>query len=284
MLNLCGAKWTPRFVDFFNGETRTAEYRAKVNEMGEVPVLEHAGKRLSQSGVILHYLADHFRKFQGEKLETLRWLLWDNHKLTSYIATLRYFMVTFVKTGETAGHRVPARTHQGLARDPRPAPEEAAVHRRRPALDRRFLRVRLSVLARRVRRELDGVPGDRRLARAHQGPAGLGASLRADARPPAAGEEDMTSRSTSSARRQFHVEDEPVDISIYGWEDWVTLRPVLDDGGGGVLPGVHALRAERLGRLDRGDRALLPGGGGVHRRRRCRCARTTTSRSTSSTA
>jgi glutathione S-transferase len=100
MLSLCGAKWEPRFVDFFNGETRTAEYRANVNEMGEVPVLEHAGKRLSQSGVILHYLADHFRKFQGEKLETLRWLLWDNHKLTSYIATLRYF-IQFMKTGET---------------------------------------------------------------------------------------------------------------------------------------------------------------------------------------
>jgi glutathione S-transferase len=101
MLNLCGAKWEPRFVDFFNGETRTPEYRASINEMGEVPVLEHGGRRLSQSGVILHYLADHFRKFQGEdRLEVLRWILWDNHKLTSYIATLRFF-IQFQKTGET---------------------------------------------------------------------------------------------------------------------------------------------------------------------------------------
>ena len=38
MLNLCGAKWTPRFVDFFNGETRTPEYRKNVNEMGEAPL------------------------------------------------------------------------------------------------------------------------------------------------------------------------------------------------------------------------------------------------------
>ena len=34
MLALCGADWEPRFVDFFNGETRTPEYRAE-NEMGE---------------------------------------------------------------------------------------------------------------------------------------------------------------------------------------------------------------------------------------------------------
>jgi glutathione S-transferase len=100
MLQLCGAKWQPRFVDFFNGETRTPEYRANINEMGEVPVLEHAGRRLTQSGAILHYLADHFGKFQDEKLEVLRWILWDNHKLTSYIATLRFF-VQFQKTGET---------------------------------------------------------------------------------------------------------------------------------------------------------------------------------------
>jgi glutathione S-transferase len=101
MLNLCGAKWEPRFVDFFNGETRTPEYREKINEMGEVPVLEHGAKRLSQSGVILHYLADHFGKYQGEdKLEVLRWMLWDNHKLTSYIATLRFF-IQFQKSGET---------------------------------------------------------------------------------------------------------------------------------------------------------------------------------------
>jgi glutathione S-transferase len=107
MLNLCGAKWTPRFVDFFNGETRTPEYRASVNEMGEVPVLEHREKRLSQSGVILRYLSSVYEKFGGknedQEREILRWILWDNHKLTSYIATLRY-MVTLAKVGEPQVH------------------------------------------------------------------------------------------------------------------------------------------------------------------------------------
>jgi glutathione S-transferase len=103
MLNLCGADWAPRFVDFFNGETRTPAFRA-INVMGEVPVLEHRGKRLTQSGVILDYLAEHFSKFGAgdadERREILRWLLFDNHKLTSYTATLRYLM-TLAKTGET---------------------------------------------------------------------------------------------------------------------------------------------------------------------------------------
>jgi len=105
MLNLCGAKWKPRFVDFFNGETRTPEYRKNVNEMGEAPVLEFGGRRMSQSGVILDYLASVFGKFgwkdEERRREILRWLLWDNHKFTSYIGTLR-FLVRFQKTGETA--------------------------------------------------------------------------------------------------------------------------------------------------------------------------------------
>ena len=101
MLQLCGAKWEPRFVDFFGGETRTPQYRTEINEMGEAPVLEHGGRRLAQSGVILHYLADHFGKLQGaDKLEVLRWILWDNHKLTSYVGTLR-FLIQFQKTAET---------------------------------------------------------------------------------------------------------------------------------------------------------------------------------------
>jgi glutathione S-transferase len=92
-LELAGADWKPRFVDFFNGETRTPAYR-EINVMGEVPVLEHKGARLSQSGVILDYLIGQLGLFgwkdEAERREVLRWLLWDNHKLTSYTATFRF--------------------------------------------------------------------------------------------------------------------------------------------------------------------------------------------------
>jgi glutathione S-transferase len=104
MLELCRLKWEPRRVDFFNGETRTPEYRRDVNEMGEVPVLLHGEKRFTQSGVILDYLAEQARKFgpksEDERREILRWTLFDNHKLTANLATLR-FLIRFAKTGET---------------------------------------------------------------------------------------------------------------------------------------------------------------------------------------
>jgi len=93
MLELAGADWSPRFVDYFSGETRTPAYRA-INVMGEVPVLEHRGRTLSQSGVILDYLAQATGQFgwrgDDERREVLRWLLFDNHKLTSYTATYRF--------------------------------------------------------------------------------------------------------------------------------------------------------------------------------------------------
>ena len=104
MLELAGADWSPRFVDYFGGETRTPEYRA-INVMGEVPVLEHDGVSLSQSGVILDYLAQRFPAFtaqgESERREVLRWLLFDNHKLTSYTATYR-FMRAFASHPEPA--------------------------------------------------------------------------------------------------------------------------------------------------------------------------------------
>jgi glutathione S-transferase len=100
MLNLIGADWEVRFVDFFNGETRTPEFRTNVNEMGEVPVLVHGGKKLTQSGVILTYLAEHSGKFrpegEDEQLEALRWLLFDNQKVNGFLGPYR-FLRNFAK-------------------------------------------------------------------------------------------------------------------------------------------------------------------------------------------
>jgi glutathione S-transferase len=94
LLRALNQAWEPKFVDYMNGVTRTGEWREGTNEMGEVPVLDDGARRLTQSGVILTYLAAKHGAFGGasedERLEVLRWLLFDNHKFTSYFATYRF--------------------------------------------------------------------------------------------------------------------------------------------------------------------------------------------------
>jgi len=97
MLELCGADWRPEGIAFFAGETRSPEFRDR-NVMGEAPVLVHhradGDFSLSQSGAILTYLSRHFGRFghetEAEDYEIMRWILFDNHKLTSYTATARF--------------------------------------------------------------------------------------------------------------------------------------------------------------------------------------------------
>ena len=107
MLNLIGADWQPIFVDFFKaGVQRTAEYRSDVNEMGEVPVLIHGTKKLSQSGVILLYLAERSGKFlphgEDERLEALRWILFDNQKVGGYLGPCRFLYLITKPRGDQA--------------------------------------------------------------------------------------------------------------------------------------------------------------------------------------
>ena len=97
-LTFADMEWEPVFVDFFNGATRTPEFRA-INEMGEVPVLIDGETTLTQSGVILDYISSKTGKLGGrsaaERREVLRWLFWDNHKLSTQIGTAR-FLANFV--------------------------------------------------------------------------------------------------------------------------------------------------------------------------------------------
>ncbi len=107
MLNLIGADWEPIFVDFFKGGVqRTPEFRIRVNEMGEAPVLVHDARTLSQSGVILTYLAKRSGKFapqgEDEELETLRWLLFDNQKVNGFLGPYR-FLRNFAKPAGDPG-------------------------------------------------------------------------------------------------------------------------------------------------------------------------------------
>ena len=96
MLNLIGAEWKPVWVDFFKGAARTPEFRSEVNEMGEVPVLVHGAKKLSQSAVCLTYLAERSGQFVPEgddqRLECLRWIVFDNQKVNGFLGPHRYLL------------------------------------------------------------------------------------------------------------------------------------------------------------------------------------------------
>jgi glutathione S-transferase len=94
-LSFADMEWEPVYVDFFNGEARGPAYRA-INEMGEVPVLVDGDVTLSQSGVILDYISSKTGKLGGrsaaERREVLRWMFWDNHKLSGVAGTTRFLM------------------------------------------------------------------------------------------------------------------------------------------------------------------------------------------------
>ena len=106
MLNLIDADWKPVWVDFFNGAARAPEFRADVNEMGELPVLVHGARKLSQSGVCLTYLAERSGKFlpagEDERLESLRWIIFDNQKVNGFLGPYR-FLLNFAPVRDPGG-------------------------------------------------------------------------------------------------------------------------------------------------------------------------------------
>ena len=95
-LQLSGLDWAPVKVDFFGGETRSPDYRTSINPMGEAPVMIDGDVKLTQSGVIQDYVSEKSGKFGGrdaaERREILRWVLWDNHKLSSMAGLTRFLM------------------------------------------------------------------------------------------------------------------------------------------------------------------------------------------------
>ena len=95
-LELSGLEWAPVKVDFFGGETRTPDYRERINPMGEAPVMVDGDLTLTQSGVMQMHITEKTGKFGGatpdEAREVMRWVFWDNHKLSSQAGMTRFLM------------------------------------------------------------------------------------------------------------------------------------------------------------------------------------------------
>jgi glutathione S-transferase len=106
MLAACGADWEP--VKVSPPECSTPEWRARMNETGEVPVLERGDLHVSQSAIILDYLAATFGKYgwssEDERRAVQRWLFFDNHKLTAPCAYARFRRVILGIDDAIAAH------------------------------------------------------------------------------------------------------------------------------------------------------------------------------------
>ena len=190
MLNLIGADWQPVWIDFFGeGVQRKAPYRTEVNEMGEVPVLVDLkrNKKLTQSGVILNYLARKSGRFlpqgEDEELEALRWIIFDNQKVNGFLGPYRFLRIFAKPAGDPAVLAFLRGTHRWQPRHRQQAAGEVAVPARQAADHRRYLNGGLFLLpGRRVRlRYRQGPSGDRTVARTHEGPARLEAPVRTHA-------------------------------------------------------------------------------------------------------
>src|SRR3954464_9318160 len=109
LLQALGQPWLPilrPFSDFAGGVPRSDKWRQEQNAMGELPILEVDGKKMTQSGAILMFLAAKHGAYGGqtedERQEVLRWILFDNHKFTSYMASWR-FTKSFAPTAPDPG-------------------------------------------------------------------------------------------------------------------------------------------------------------------------------------
>ncbi len=152
-------------------------------------MLEIDGVKVTQTAPILLQLADQYGRFGGEtpeeKFALLRWLFWDNHKLTGYMATYR-FMRTFVDERRSAGAETFPPPARRLPRHPRAARHRQRFCDRREAERRRHFSMMAYLHYPSDEHGYDFAashPGIQRLARPHGRAARLETGLRPAARP-----------------------------------------------------------------------------------------------------
>jgi glutathione S-transferase len=87
-----------KFYDIRKGETRTAEFLARVNSNGRIPVLQigagEAARFLPESNAACFYLAEGTRlvpEDRFERADMLRWMFFEQYNHEPNIATLRFW-------------------------------------------------------------------------------------------------------------------------------------------------------------------------------------------------
>jgi glutathione S-transferase len=83
-----------REYDILKGETRTADFLARVNANGRIPVLQAGGRFIPESNAACFYLADGSALVPGDRFDRadmLRWMFWEQYNHEPNVATLRFW-------------------------------------------------------------------------------------------------------------------------------------------------------------------------------------------------
>lgn len=89
-----GARIERREYDIMKGETRTAEFLAKVNANGRIPTLQVGDRFLPESNAACFYLADGtplVPEDAFDRADMLRWMFWEQYNHEPNVATLRFW-------------------------------------------------------------------------------------------------------------------------------------------------------------------------------------------------
>jgi glutathione S-transferase len=91
---LLGLALERRDYDIMAGETRTADFLAKVNANGRIPVLQAGDRLIPESNAACFYLADGSFLVPADRFDRadmLRWLFWEQYNHEPNVATLRFW-------------------------------------------------------------------------------------------------------------------------------------------------------------------------------------------------
>jgi glutathione S-transferase len=92
---LTGTPIERREYDIMKGETRTAEFLAKVNANGRIPVLQVGDRFIPESNAACCYLAHGTPLIPTDRFDhadMLHWMFWEQYNHEPNIATLRFWM------------------------------------------------------------------------------------------------------------------------------------------------------------------------------------------------
>ncbi len=84
-----------REYDIMKGETRTADFLAKVNANGRIPVLQVGDRFLPESSAACFWLADGTHLIPADRFDRadmLRWMFFEQYNHEPNVATLRFWM------------------------------------------------------------------------------------------------------------------------------------------------------------------------------------------------